>query len=465
LILSKRFAFAGIICIFRINQFAPMDRKTPLYFLVISGFIIFCFFSCNKVTNPDHSSISNVVISSLRPEHGPYDTVDTLTGTGFDQIPTLDSVLLNGKKLTVISRSATQVIVQIPSLAGTGHIDIGYQGQIIEGPIFTYDSLLMVTTIAGTSDEGEVNAKGLDARFYNPVGIAVDDFGNIYVAEAGGSSIRKIDTGANVTTLAGPSDLQRGYADGPGASAMFSAPLGLTIDQTGNLYVGDQFNYRVRQVSPSGVTSTFAGALWDGIPGHGGFDGPGSVATFDAPSGVACDQAGNIYVADMYNNKIRKISPDAVVSSLAGGDYYHYGTQDGKGDSALFYVPTAIAVDPQGTVYTVDNENHLLRKITPDGTVTTLLGPEVPGLDDGNGIFSAGWLATDKNGNLFFTISVGIIEMTPSGQIIRYAVGGIGDNDGPALVATYRAITGITVDKNGTIFITDNNRIRKIAWQ
>jgi sugar lactone lactonase YvrE len=442
-----------------------MSNNCLLYCIIISC-SIFCSFSCNKVSNPDNSTISDITITSLRPTHGPYNTIDTVTGKGFDQIPVFDSVLLNGQKLTVISRSSEQVIVKIPSLAGTGNIDIWYKGKMVEGPVFTYDSILLVTTIAGSSTEwGEVNGKGPDARFNHPVGIAVDHSGNVYVAEAGGSAIRKIDTAGNVTTLAGPATSERGYADGTGSSAMFSSPLGLCIDQTGSLYVADQFNYRVRKVSPAGVVTTFAGTASNGSPSDGAIDGDGSIATFDTPFGVACDKNGNIYVADSYNNKIRKITKTGVVSSLAGGDYYHYGQQDGQGSSARFYSPTAVAVDSQGNVYTIDSEGELLRRIKPDGTVNTLLGPREPDITGPYDLFHSVALATDKNGNVFFSISAGIMEMSPDGKITRYATGGIGETDGPAQLATYRAIAGIAVDDAGTLYITDNDRVRKIGWQ
>jgi hypothetical protein len=433
--------------------------------------VIFCLDSCKKASdptdpsNPPGPANSGITVTSLKPTHGPYNTIDTIAGKGFDQIPAFDSILVNGKKLNILSRSSEQIIVQIPSMTGTGNVDIWYQGKMISGPVFTYDSILMVTTIAGNSTEGEVNGHGLDARFWFPVGIVVDHSGNIYVAEQGGSCIRKIDTALNVTTLAGPAAPETGYADGTGSAARFSSPVGLCIDQNGFLYVADQFNYRVRKVSPAGVVTTFAGAASDGIPAHEALNGDASTATFDNPHDVACDKYGNIYVADILNNKIRKITPAGIVSDFAGSDYYHPGLLDGQGSSALFSNPSTITADNQGNLFTIDDGSHLLRTIKPDGTVKTLFGPTEPGLNDRYDVFTTTALATDKYGNLFFSISDGIIKMTPDGKIIRYATGGIGDTDGPAQVASYRAITGITVDDTGTLFISDNNRIRKIAWQ
>ena len=446
-------------------------QNRNFYLILISGTLI-CLFSCvkssqpNNPSNPGGPAITGITITSLTPAHGPYNTIDTITGKGFDLIPSFDSIIINGKKLNIISHNSEQIIVQIPLLTGTGKVDVWYQGKMTTGPVFTYDSVLMVTTIAGNSQEAEVNGHGLDARFWNPIGIAVDHTGNLYVAEMGGSCIRKIDTGLNVTTLAGPAAPEAGYVNGTGSVARFASPSGLCIDQNGFLYVADVNNTLVRKVSPAGVVTTFAGKVYDTNPNFGGYDGDTATATFNTPYGVACDKNGNIFVADTYNNKIRKITQAGVVSSIAGADYYHFGSTDGKGSAALFYEPDAIAVDYLGNIFTLDNENHILRKTAPDGMVTTLLGPmEVPYITGPYDDFFAYQLATDKYGNLYFGINVGIIKMSPDGTLNRYATGGIGEVDGPAQIASYRAITGITVDDAGTIFITDNNRIRKIAWQ
>ena len=434
-----------------------------------------CLYSCVKSSQPNNPPgpvgpagpvITGISITSLTPAHGPYNTIDTIAGKGFDLIPSFDSVIINGKKLNIISQNSQQIIVQIPLLTGTGNVNVWYQGKMITGPVFTYDSLLMVTTIAGNGKEGEVNGRGTNAWFWSPNGIVVDHKGNLYVADMGGSCIRKIDTSGFVSTLAGPAAPEGGYVNGTGYAARFSSPGGLCIDQNGFLYIADTDNSLVRKVSPAGEVTTFAGAIYDSNPNYGDYDGDATTATFSKPSGVACDKNGNIFVADTYNNKIRKITPAGVVSSFAGGGYYQFGSMDGKGSAAKFYEPDAIAVDYLGNIFTLDNENHILRKTTPDGTVTTLLGPmEVPYITGPYDNFFATQLATDKYGNLYFGINVGIIKMTPDGTLIRYATGGIGEADGPAQIATYRAITGITVDDAGTIFIADNNRIRKLAWQ
>ena len=340
---------------------------------------------------------------------------------------------------------------------------IWYKGIDYTSPTFTYDSVLMVTTIAGTTDTGEVDGKGVNARFYGPVGIALDAQKNIYVVDEWSNAIRKIDTGANVTTIAGSNDMMD-FADGTGAAARFAWPQGLCMGTDGYLYIADFYNYRVRRSSTTGAVTTLAGNFWYGGPLTGEVDGPANVATFDQPGELTSDKSGNIYVTDGANNRIRKITPAGVVSTFAGGDYYHFGQQDGQGTAALFFGPGAIASDTAGNMYVTDGGGHLLRKITPNGYVSTLLGPYEPSMADMSGLFGVGALAGDKKGNLFFAIWGGVIKMKPDGTLIRYAIGGIGGAiDGPLPIASFDNIAGMAVDDAGTIYFTDNNRIRKIA--
>jgi hypothetical protein len=435
------------------------------YFTSVVLLVSLSLYSCSKVVGPDGSTISDITITSLRPAHGPFGTIDTIIGKGFDKIPVLDSVLLNGKKLTLISRTPEQVIVKIPEMAGTGPIDIWYEGKVIHGPVFNYDSTLFVTTLAGSSREaGAIDGQGSDARFNNPQGIAVDGSGNVYVADMHTNAIRKITEQGTVTTLAGALGQMGAHVDGKGTAARFGAPAGLAIGPDGFLYVGDHYNYRVRKVSLSGDVTTLAGVTWNTGPLSGQIDGNASIATFNAPYGVTVDSKGNVYVADLYNHKVRKITPAGMVSTLAGGGYYHSGHQDGPTATALFQNTYHVAADPFGNIYATEAEGYnYIRKISPDGMVSTVFGPKYP--EGSDYLFSGGVLATDKAGNLFFSIPEGILKRTPDGRIIRYAVGGIGEVDGPANVATYRSIQGIAIDSSNNLYITDNNRIRKIAWK
>jgi streptogramin lyase len=186
--------------------------------------------------------------------------------------------------------------------------------------------------------------------------VAVDGAGNVYVADTKNYRIRKITPTGVVSTLAGSGT--PGFADDTGPKARFHTPYGVAIDGKGNVYVADTFNHRIRKITPAGVVSTLAGS---GTPGFA--DDTGPKARFHTPAGVAVDGAGNVYVADYINNRIRKITPAGVVSTLAGS-----GTKgsadDDTGPKAQFKEPFGVAVDGAGNVYVADYGNNRIRKIT-----------------------------------------------------------------------------------------------------
>ena len=211
-----------------------------------------------------------------------------------------------------------------------------------------------VLTIAGD---------GSPTSFSDPFGIAVAQDGTVYVADAGESNrIRKIAPDGSVTTLAGGSE---GFADGSGAQASFNTPSALAIDTGGNLYVADTGNNRIRKITREGAVSTIAG---DGTAGYA--DGPAAQSRFNGPIGVAVDKDGNVYVADTYNDRIRKISTDNQVTTVAGAGTPGYA--DGASHNAMFDTPCGIAVMNDGSLVVADTGNNRLRKISSDGNVTTL---------------------------------------------------------------------------------------------
>lgn len=328
----------------------------------------------------------------------------------------------------------------------------------------------IVSTIAGTAKvTGIVDGTGPAAEFANPVDLGVDSAGNVYVADQGGdATIRKVAPGGVVTTYAGKAKIN-GYADGTGSAAEFDGPFGVAVDSSGNLYIGDTGNYLIRKVAPGGVVTTLAGKAG----GSGFADGTGPAAEFDQTTGVATDSSGNVYVADEFNDIIRKIAPGGVVSTLAGSPGKG-GSADGAGSAAQFYFPFALAVDAAGNVFVADTGNDTIRKITPGGTVSTIAGtPLMPGSVNGTGaaaLFNVPiGIAVDGNDNLYVTEqnSDTIRKVTSAGVVTTLAgqAGSPGSADGTGSAARFNLPAGITMDPSGNLFVADatNDTIRKVT--
>jgi sugar lactone lactonase YvrE len=280
-----------------------------------------------------------------------------------------------------------------------------------------------VTLLAGKWDSiGSADGQGSEARFRYPHGIAVDAAGDLYVTDSGNDSIRRITPAGVVTTLAGMAGAP-GHVDGAGNAARFNYPSDLAVDASGTLYVADAYNYVIRKVTPGGWVTTLAGQVGN----SGGKDGAASEAEFDLPLGLAADDRGNIYVADLSRNSIRKITSTGQVITLAGKLCYQPGHADGQGNSARFFHPCGLAADHAGNVYVADSDNHLIRRIAPDGTVTTLAGlAGQAGHADGAGFMARFGhpfrIALDGQRNLYVTdldswaIRKGICAPAPDGS-------------------------------------------------
>jgi sugar lactone lactonase YvrE len=214
---------------------------------------------------------------------------------------------------------------------------------------------------------GAVDGTGAAARFNHAFGVAADSAGNLYVSDRGNNTIRRITPAGVVTTFAGRPG-STGSRDGAGAEASFDYPGGIATDRAGNVYVSDYGNYTIRKITPAGVVTTLAGTAG----ARGSADGAGAAARFEGPLAVAADGAGNLYVTDLHNT-IRRITPAGVVTTLAGKAHAE-GSSDGTGATARFSFPRGIATDSAGNVYVADHGNHAIRKITPGGLVTTLAG-------------------------------------------------------------------------------------------
>jgi sugar lactone lactonase YvrE len=243
-----------------------------------------------------------------------------------------------------------------------------YVADVRNHAILKVDATGSATVLAGTPGIfGDEDGIGAEAKFNSPTGLAVDRSGNVYVADLNNHTIRRISPEGFVSTLAGGHGVA-GYVDGVGSEARFSSPHGAAADREGNVYVADTDNSTIRKITTMGVVSTLAGAA--GIAG--GTDGVVGAAKFRFPQDLTVDNVGNIYVSDVNAHTIRKISPQGVVVTMAGTDGLA-GVADGIGDAAQFRFPRGIAADGANNIFVVDSNNYAIRKITPEGVVSTVI--------------------------------------------------------------------------------------------
>ena len=324
-------------------------------------------------------------------------------------------------------------------------------------PTTTPGKSWVVTTLAGSSTAGDKNGTGTAAQFDKPHGVAVDSSGNVYVADTDNHRIRKITLKGVVSTLAGST---AGYnpEDAIGTEAQFSNPFGVAVDSDGNVYVADTDNHRIRKITSARVVSTLAG--------------DGTTAQFSFPAGVAVDSDNNVYVADSGNHRIRKITSTGGISTLAGNG--SAGDKDATGTEARFRNPYDVAVDSSGILYVADYHNHRIRKITSEGVVTTLAGNGTAGDKNGAGTaaqfnYPSG-VAVDSSGILYVAdySNNRIRKITSEGKVTTLAGNGsAGDKDATGTEARFRNPNGVAVDSSGILYVADsgNNRIRKIEYK
>ena len=306
-----------------------------------------------------------------------------------------------------------------------------------------------VGTLAGGVLHGQLkDGPGSAAGFNGPSGLSLDTSGDAWVADTGNNAIRFITSSGTVTTLAGATG-KNGSLDGPGATATFSQPQGLTQLGDGTVYVADTGNGLIRAITPAGVVST----LPLGAPVTGSGDGVGSLAAFNLPSGLALDGAGNVIVADCLNHTIRALAPSGQVTTLAGSPGVA-GSQDGA--QATFNGPSGVAVDASGNIYVADWLNSTIRVIAPSGSVSTLAGQAgTTGSADGTGAqarfnYPHG-LALDGLGNLYVADT--------GNALVRKVVIATGAVATATLVNTYYPPTAVAVGPTGTLYVGNGNQI------
>lgn len=321
----------------------------------------------------------------------------------------------------------------------------------------------MVSTFAGSGSIGSVNATGLAASFYYPTGVCADASGNIVVADQYNHKIRKISPSGVVTTFAGSG--APGATDATSLAASFNRPYSLCMDAAGNIYVGELFNYKIRKITPAGIVTTFAGSGTSGAT-----DATGIAASFNYPNGLCLDASGNMFVADYFNNTVRKITPLGVVTTFAGSGTA--GAIDALGLAASFNGPSGICIDASGNLYVSDFVNNKIRKITPAGMVSIFAGSGAVGSLDATGIGASfngpGGICSDVSGNLYVsdTYNHKIRQISPAGVVTTLAGTGMaGAIDATVSLASFDHPIGVYKDATSNLFIGDpyNHKIRKIG--
>ena len=320
-----------------------------------------------------------------------------------------------------------------------------------------------VSTVAGSGllgfsgDGGPATSAKLGERVE---GLAVDEVGNVYIADTANYRIRRVDPSGTIDTIAGTGSYGGGGDGGPAAMATLGAVYGLATDAAGNLYIADTFNDKVRKISPDGIISRFAGT---GEEGHGGDGGPAGHARLDKPRGLAVDDSGHVYIADTDNHRIRRVDPSGTIATVAGNGHSGYGGDGGAATAAMFDRPHDVAVDASGSIYVADSRNRVVRRIDAAGILTTVagVGPDAQTEDDGADavirISFARAVATDAEGAVYIADSFGdsVLRLDDQGMLRQFVGAGRRDIHRPGDVA---------IDASGNILVADsgNHRIIRV---
>jgi len=317
----------------------------------------------------------------------------------------------------------------------------------------------MVSTIAGDLIPNYRDGSVANAEFKHPMDVAVATDGTLYIADLFSHRIRKI-SGGQVSTVAGFGI--QDTANGVGINAGYGLPSRLVIDGLGNIFTLDAADARVRKITPAGIVSTYAGAVARGYA-----EGSALSARFGQSFGIVMDANGNIYIADSDNHRIRKITSQGIVSTVAGSDTA--GFTNGDVSSAKFFFPQGCVLDREGNLFVADQNR--IRKITPSGMVSTLAGTDTSGNADGDATKASFSLiedmVIDDQSNLYVTDENRIRKITPQGVVTTIAGSIQGYKDGDGSIAKFNSPIGLGIDTQGNIYVADfnNSLIRKISFE
>ncbi len=347
----------------------------------------------------------------------------------------------------------------------------------------------VINTVAGVPNHcgtGGDGASAIKAGLSDPQAVAVDSSGNLYIADTGNETIRRVANGT-ITTIAGTPGKAGFSGDGASATAaLFSTPSGVAVDSSGNVYVADNDNNRIRKVVPGGNVTTFAGTTVTI-----GDNGPSTQARLDRPTGAAVDSAGNLFIADTGENRIRAVTPSGTITTLAGNGQGGNAGNNGPASASVLNTPSGVAVDSSGKIYIADAGNGLVHIVNPATGIISIFagGGQSASLYSGPGtggdgglatsasLFYPGSVAVDGLGNVYITdfvastnptASFAIRRVTTDGKINTWAGGspntGFSGDNGPPLQAQFSANVTIAAGPDGSLYIADggNARIRKV---
>jgi trimeric autotransporter adhesin len=332
----------------------------------------------------------------------------------------------------------------------------------------------IITTVAGNG-MGGYNGDWIpatSAKLDQPRGVACDSKGNLFIADEVNARIRKVDTFGVITTIAGNGNGGFSGDSGQAVNAQLSLPQDVALDAFDNIYIVDTYNNRIRKLNTSGIIITISGT---GASGFGGDGGQADTAKLNHPTGATFDALGNLYIADTYNNRVRKINTSGVITTVAGNGTAGFGGDGGHADTAKLNHPTGISLDMLGNLYIADNSNHRVRMVNTSGIITTVAGNGTAGFSGNGGqatsaeLFLPADVVVDGVGNIYISdMQNNRIQMVDNSGIITTIAGNgtlmsSGDG-GPATLAGLQYPIGLTFDSFGNLYIADYSadRIRKI---